>query len=216
MPAKMHVAVLALTVVLSCIAFPCPASAAEPPCAALKDASRSELAAYLKGERASLDTACILYAIRELGKEPDATAAAALAGVLDFAEPGYKESHPWIEGRAMPDIFGEYPAFHILEKIGPAAAPELIRVIGDFEISDRLRENALLVLTLVLGGRSAAAPVALVTAARAVEATDPPRAARLLRAGRERARRCIQSLLLNVGIPSADEERKRCEDVLYQ
>lgn len=212
---KTHLVLFALMAVSYWAACPEQVLAAETPCVTLRDAPPSRLAAYLKSERASFENVCVLYAIGQLGKEPDLAAAAALAEVLDFEDPDYAKSNPWLPGRRLPEPLGEYPAVRILLKIGPAASPEIIRVIGNLESSDLLRKNAMVVLRFIHRGEDAAAPEALASAARALGETDRPRSERLLRAAREAAFYCIDATLGNAGVPTADAKRKRCGDILH-
>jgi hypothetical protein len=224
------VAVFAIAVAISCLlAQPSMSLAADGACVSLAEAKREQLVAYLKGERPTLDPACVLYALDRLADDHTAADASVLVTLLDFPKPEAggalgQDGLPPLGSKTprqvggstdvMPWVGRQYPAAKVLFRIGASADADLIRVIGNVESSDLLRSNAVEVLRLIHREDLSLSANTLAAAARASFETDRPRSERLLHAARRLAQDCIDMTQLYVGNPAADAMRSRCEGAL--
>jgi hypothetical protein len=101
------------------------------PCGLLERKGPQQILAYLQGERAALDSACIVYAIDSLGQRRYAPAADTLTSYLDFRRPGTENKDREIIVVRIPWLGDKYPAATALFEIGKAVVPSLVRAIGD-------------------------------------------------------------------------------------
>jgi hypothetical protein len=89
---------------------------------------------YLERPRASTESRCVNYAIRELGRGHHAAATELLIEYLDYP-PSFSDL-----GNHFP------PAMNALFSIGRPAIAPLVSALAKNEISDKARENAILTL----------------------------------------------------------------------
>jgi hypothetical protein len=102
--------------------------------------------AYLSRDQATLSSACLVKAIRNVGENRYKPAIPVLTKYLDFRMPSpFAPYNPLTQ----PPTGGLYPAADALVKFGEAAAPVLQSAIGDKALNPVARSNAAKALWIV-------------------------------------------------------------------
>jgi hypothetical protein len=148
------------------------------------DLERKDAAAhleYLRGDRGTLSSKCVLASIRYIASKRYMQASATLIQYLEY---------PDTVATARRGIILEiYPAIDALCALHKSVVPELTAAIAGADTAQLARENAALTILLIYSASQPEAITALVSAAHSQ--TDPTAATRLMDKARWLTARCI-------------------------
>ena len=172
------------------------------PCKVLEGSTPDNLSQYLDGERQSLASACVVYAIKSLGRRGYTPAPAVISRYLDYEDPHY-EVRKQITVRTRPlASTDKYPAINALLNIGEDALPSLVSAIRAGLGSVAQRNAVFVVMSLQTIRIDPEAGVRLLNDANR-SARDAAVSARFFAAAQDAVRMC------------REETRRRCEMVLW-
>lgn len=103
---------------------------------------------YLRGERASLEPACVRKALEKLAAPRYASHAALVTRYLDYRAPG-PPSRDVIIVQRIPATSDQYPAVGTLFLMGLGAAPAVEAVLRDADASALARRNGIEAFALI-------------------------------------------------------------------
>ena len=159
------------------------ASGAGFDCPQLDGASIQAHVEYLRGERATLNDACILKALEKLATPRYGPSIKVLVEYLDYQVPDPPTNKEASMQHTMPWLGTRYTAAKGLLAMGRATIPALVDVIGESTTPELLRKNATQLLVLIHGGETTEGAAVLNRAARS--STVPEVRQRLYDAARE-------------------------------
>ncbi len=171
-----------------------PASLLAQECTTLIKESDAQQIQFLKdAKRVPEETACIIYAIKNLGSDKYHDAIAILTTYLDFEDARKSDIN-------SPIIARVYPATDALYGMGKQSLPALLKVLSSEKPSQKAQDNAVYTIMMIHG-------------------TNMPQGVKLIKTAADHAETSIAKEYLNKAAENAirwcvDEERLLCEAAL--